>query len=271
VYPKRLPDLFRGTQTMVFGRYEGRGAVRPQLIGMALGKEEKIAGQGDFGDDGKFNDMLPRLWAMRKVGYLVDEARRSGRAVDTEVKDEIIKLSKKYGIVTPFTAGLITEDTRPRSVTASPDMDFSRRDAALGARGPAGAAGIPGPAGPAGAPPPGPSHNWALDSSIPAISAPTSGAGGVAAAKANKEMREAEKLKDEDTNVRYIDGKSFFLRNGVWTDGAYDEAKSPKVTAVKFASAEYFALLKDKQIAKWLSVGERVLIVLKDKTVQIEP
>jgi len=268
VYPKRLPDLFRGTQTMVFGRYEGRSAVRPQLIGMALGKEERIAGQGDFGGDGKFNDMLPRLWAMRKVGYLVDEARRSGRTVDVEVKDEIIKLSKKYGIVTPFTAGLITEDERqiPRPNGAPATPMLRDRNASVGGNvvpGPAGAPGTFSSRGAAG-------DSGAYD--MAASPAPSSGAGGVAAAKASKKMREAERADDNDNdNVRYIDGKSFFLRNGVWTDGAYDPAKSPKLTKVKFASPEYFALLKDKQIAKWLSVGEKVLVVLKDKTVQVEP
>ncbi|MDQ3812551.1 MAG: VWA domain-containing protein, partial [Armatimonadota bacterium] len=111
VYPKRLPDLFRGTQTVVFGRYAGSNKARVQLIGDSLGHEERIPGQGEFSDEDRLNDMLPRLWAIRKVGYLIDDARRTGRPVDDEVRDEIIKLSKRYGIVTPFTAGLITEDT----------------------------------------------------------------------------------------------------------------------------------------------------------------
>ena len=77
-----------------------------------MGREERIAGQGDWADNDNATTLLPRLWATRKVGYLVDDARRSGRTVDGEVREEIIKLSKKYGIVTPFTAGLITEDER---------------------------------------------------------------------------------------------------------------------------------------------------------------
>ncbi|MBV9470904.1 MAG: hypothetical protein JOZ57_16835, partial [Abitibacteriaceae bacterium] len=54
-------------------------------------------------------------------------------------------------------------------------------------------------------------------------------------------------------------------------DTSFDAAKSPKVVTIKFATPEYFALLKDAKVAKWLSLGERVLIVLKDKTVRVEP
>jgi len=286
VYPKRLPDLFRGMQTVVFGRYAGNNKARVQLIGSNLGHEERISGQGDFADEGRLNDMLPRLWAMRKVGYLVDDARRTGRLVDNEVKDEIIKLSKRYGIVTPFTAGLITEDERPALQPAP--MVLGRMDNLGGGRrrgaGTAGGfggrfggaaesgalAGPPGPAGPMGAA--GPPADFSIGGGAPdlAYSLPSSGERAVKAARENKLIKEDAKAKDSE-NIRYIDGKSFFLKDGVWIDGAFDEQKSPKVVTVKFASPEYFELLKDKAVTKWLSVGDRVILVLKDKTVKIEP
>ncbi|HVF10453.1 MAG TPA: hypothetical protein VNA16_06610 [Abditibacteriaceae bacterium] len=99
---------------------------------------------------------------------------------------------------------------------------------------------------------------------------PAAGEKAVTSARESRALRDTEK--DEQTaNVRYVEGKAFFLRNGVWADGAYDPAKSPKLVRIKFASAQYFALAKDITIAKWLSIGERVILVLKDKTVQIEP
>jgi Ca-activated chloride channel family protein len=203
---------------------------------------------------------LPRLWAVRKVGYLLDDARREGRTLDKEVQDEIIKLSKRYGIVTPLTAGLITEDgdgaTAPRPLSAG---------------------GFPG--APSGAR----ANESVADSTtrarVPALSAAPargqlfrsqSGAGAVAASKATSAMREARQVKDE-ANVRYIEGKAFFLKDGVWTDGAYDAAKSPKLVTIKAFSPEYLNLLKDAKVAKWLSVGERVIIVLNDKTIKVEP
>jgi hypothetical protein len=199
---------------------------------------------------------LPRLWAVRKVGYLLDDARREGRTLDKEVQDEIIKLSKRYGIVTPLTAGLITEDgavpTVPRPLAAG---------------------GFPGARGRGSAADSLSSAQVPAMSAMPArgqLFATQSGAGAVAASKATGAMREARQVKD-DANVRYIEGKAFFLKDGVWTDGDYDAAKSPKVVTVKAFSPEYIALLKDAKVAKWLSIGERIIIVLNDKTIKVEP
>jgi hypothetical protein len=37
---------------------------------------------------------------------------------------------------------------------------------------------------------------------------------------------------------------------------------------IKAFSPEYIGLLKDAKVAKWLSVGERIIIVLHDKTIK---
>jgi Ca-activated chloride channel family protein len=241
VYPKQLPDLFKGTQTVVFGRYEGTSAARPHLIGSMSGREERISGQGTFSGSGKRNDVIPRLWATRKIGTLLDQARLQNRTVDAEVKEEIIKLSKKFGIITPFTAGLITED-ESRILPPQPvPLGTSEARAAFGIGG-----------------------QVAADSGAPAVYA----------SKARREMKEAQNVQNalpQSQNVRNIEGKTFILKNGVWTDATYDEKKSPKIETVKFASPEYFALAKDAKMAKWLSVGERVLIVLNGRTLKVEP
>lgn len=279
VYPKRLPDLFKGSQVVVFGRYDGKtnAGAKIQLIGDSLGREERIPGQGDWSDRDGMNDIVPRLWATRKVGYLIDDARRSGRPVDTEVREEIIKLSKKYGIVTPFTAGLITEDERTLPPGTPVPADFARRaEIPGGIPGPStgggfgGTQGTPGPRGDLGAP--GIGANLGIGGRVATAAplAPTSGAEAVKAAKAGKDMRERDKVSD-NAQTRYIEGKAFFLRGDVWVDTTYDAQKSPKPVTVKFATPDYFALAKDKTIAKWLSVGDKVIIVLPGKVVQIEP
>lgn len=248
VYPKVLPDLFKGTQTIVFGRYEGRSTLAPHLIGFSAGKEQRISGQGDFSDDK--NETLPRLWATRKIGTLMDDARRSGRTIDPEVKDEIIRLGKKYGIVTPFTAGLITED-EPRPVNAPPNW---RRERDFDNAAPA-------------------SSRAAMDAAG-GFGGAASGEKAVRAARATTQYREASKLPaniPQSTNTRLIEGKTFELKNGEWTDADYDAAKSPKIETIKFASSEYFALTKNPRVAKWLSVGEGVLLVLDGRTIRVIP
>ena len=51
---------------------------------------------------------LPRLWATRKIGYLLNKVRLEG--ADQETIDQIVRLSIRYGIVTPYTSYLVTED-----------------------------------------------------------------------------------------------------------------------------------------------------------------
>ena len=53
-------------------------------------------------------DFLPRLWATRKVGFLLGQIRQHGE--ETELADEIVHLSRRYGIITPYTSFLILED-----------------------------------------------------------------------------------------------------------------------------------------------------------------
>src|SRR5205814_2300783 len=60
------------------------------------------------------NNFIPKLWATRRVGYLLDEIRLHGES--TELRDEVTELARKYGIVTPYTAYLIVEDESKRGV-----------------------------------------------------------------------------------------------------------------------------------------------------------
>ena len=57
---------------------------------------------------------MPRLWATRRVGFLLDEIRLHGET--SELRDETTELARKYGIVTPYTAYLILEDEERRDV-----------------------------------------------------------------------------------------------------------------------------------------------------------
>ena len=54
------------------------------------------------------NDYLPRLWATRRVGWLMEQVRSNGE--QKELRDEIVDLGTRYGIVTPYTSYLALED-----------------------------------------------------------------------------------------------------------------------------------------------------------------
>lgn len=114
VYPKRLPDLFKGTQLLVFGRYKKDGHVAIKLTGTLGDRDQAFVYEDTFAKAEPKNEFIPKLWASRKVGYLLDEIRLRGE--NEELVKEVITLSKEHGIMTPYTSYLVTED-EPARVT----------------------------------------------------------------------------------------------------------------------------------------------------------
>ncbi len=112
MYPQQLPDLFHGTQLVVFGRYTGKGHTGIKLTGQ-IGKQTKVFdyeikfGEKTDGNQGFVED----LWARRKVGHLLDQIRVQGP--NKEVVEEVIQLAKRYGIATPYTSYLLVPDGPP--------------------------------------------------------------------------------------------------------------------------------------------------------------
>ena len=238
-YPRRFPDLFRGEQMIVMGRFKGT----PKSIGLSgqlNGVRQHYAGQISAG-----GDELPRLWATRKVGFLLDDARRAGRPLDGEVRAEILQISAQYGVVTPLTAALITEDGRPM-VDIRGGIFRDRNSLALrGATGLSGAAGA---------------SDFAAQT----------GAGAVAASKSIGQLQKGEAAPIAVAGTKVLGGHTFVLRGEVWTDGAFDAAKFPNPQVVKFGSDAYFGLLADAQVAQWLSAGEQVVFVRNGVAVRVE-
>ena len=108
LYPTVLPDLFRGTQLIVLGRYRGDGDARVSVSGNAAGIETAYTTVRSFPNASLENTFLPRLWAGRRVSYLLTQIRLYGE--NDELVDEVIRLSRRYGIITPYTSFLVEED-----------------------------------------------------------------------------------------------------------------------------------------------------------------
>lgn len=118
VYPRVLPDLFKGSQLVLVGRYRGDGPVTAVLTGR-VGREVKrfaLESRPLTGSDR--SSFLPRLWATRRIGYLLEEIRLQGRT--KELEDEVRRLGLKYGIVTPYTSFLVTEKEQMTIDAAAP-------------------------------------------------------------------------------------------------------------------------------------------------------
>ena len=124
MYPRRLPDLYHGSQLVVLGRYTGTGHVSLALSGQVNKDAERFVYETTFPRRADDHAFIESLWANRKVGYLLDAIRQSGE--QKELVDEIIALSKQYGIQTPYTSYLVIEENAPRppvSVSSLPRIN----------------------------------------------------------------------------------------------------------------------------------------------------
>ncbi len=109
IYPTSLPDIFEGSQLMVFGKYKGKGGSAIKLRGDLANEKKEFVYEYNFPE--KTSDsksFVEQLWARRKVGFLLDQIRANGEK--GELVDEVTKLAKKYGITTPYTSYLVVPD-----------------------------------------------------------------------------------------------------------------------------------------------------------------
>jgi Ca-activated chloride channel family protein len=225
VYPHPLPDLFAGTQLVVVGRYEGEGTVTLRLTGTVNGEEQTLTYSGqEFPRRATEMDFLRRLWATRKIGYLLKEIRLHGE--DEELVDEVVDLSLRYGVMTPYTSFLVEEK----------DLDI------LSEQG----------------------RHAAADRLAPAFSAaPASGASAVEQSQNIQGYQEAEMPASVESHVeqlKVVGDRSFVLRDGVWIDSGYQEGAD--TNKIGFGSDEYYDVLAQRpDWGSFFALGERVIFL----------
>jgi hypothetical protein len=72
--------------------------------------------------------------------------------------------------------------------------------------------------------------------------------------------------------VRRVGGKTFYLREGVWTDAELRAGAGLPVTEVRFGTDAYFALLqREPRLARWFALGERVAVVMDGRVYRSLP
>ncbi|HUT09315.1 MAG TPA: VWA domain-containing protein, partial [Thermoguttaceae bacterium] len=110
MYPKQVTDLFEGEQLVIVGRYKKPGLAKVRISGKVGDDEQKF----DFpveltvkSDDQSYA-FVEKLWAMRRIGEIIDEMDLGGK--NEELIKELVALSTKHGILTPYTSFLADED-----------------------------------------------------------------------------------------------------------------------------------------------------------------
>lgn len=286
LYPSPLPDLFRGDQLVLVGRYSGKGDAAVVLEGSADRRKQKFTYEVSFPRKADDHEFIPRLWATRRVGYLLDEIRLRGE--NAELRDEVTDLARKFGIVTPYTAYLIVEDEARRNVPLAMQSlpalstdSLARKDAAAnwsdfkqergGTKGVSGARygfELKNAASPAVAAASGVAEaNRALDVDKYYIN------GGLASAAATAPAEDQSKLRlvQKSQQGQFVAGRNFYQNNrNEWVDENVQRAQNLKRQRLQFNSKEYFAFAaKERRALPWLALGQNVQFVLDETLYEI--
>ncbi len=240
VYPQPLPDLFQGSQLIVTGRYREGGTADIRLKGNVNGEPQIFRYENmTFTEESPSTrgpeSSLPRLWAARKIGSLLNSIRLEG--VEKETVDQIVKLSIRYGIVTPYTSYLVTE---PPALGAVEQERLS---------------------------------TLTFGEMKGAAAAPSFGADAVQKAEGQNSLAQAESApiitSDASQTIKNVGSRTFVLRDGIWTDTAYDP-DTMVVKKIKFLSDGYFELShSNPSLAACFSLGTQVLVVDGSSVIQI--
>src|SRR5439155_5316905 len=91
----------------VLGRYKGEGKASVKVTGDIGGAARTYTYDVTMPAQERDHVFIPKLWASRRIGSLLEEMRLHGESA--ELKDEVIRLSKEHGIVTPYTSYLVEE------------------------------------------------------------------------------------------------------------------------------------------------------------------
>ena len=276
VYPNVMPDLFKGEMLIAFGRYTGKGPAAVKVSGTLNGQAREFVTDVNFAEHDTSRAFIPQLWATRRVGWLLDEIRLRGES--TELKDEVTRLAREHGIVTPYTSYLIVEDERQRAVPLA--MQTQREFAEDAAAAPAAAAKY------------GSARAESVDRARRAGASAVENAQDLADLKRTDNLAQArapgEKLakgqvaqsgagtagykaaQNYAQQARVVNGRAFYQNGVTWTDATAQHKKNLKQQRVAFNSDAYFDLLaKNPDAAQWLALGNEVDVVLGDTLYEI--
>jgi Ca-activated chloride channel family protein len=232
LYPEPFPDLFQGSQLVIIGRYRVGGPAEILL----KGQTNEVAQTYRYGDM-LFTEespsipgaeaSLPRLWAARKIGTLLNKIRLEGN--DHETVDQIVKLSIHYGIVTPYTSYLVTE---PLALGTDEQERLS-------------------------------AETYRDMQAMP--TSPVSGADAVQKAQGQNALSQAEVApsvsQEAGQTVKTVGARTFVLKDSIWIDTTYDPG-TMTARKIKFLSPEYFELVKSRpDMAACFAIAVHVIVV----------
>jgi Ca-activated chloride channel homolog len=295
-YPRDLPDLFEGGQLVWVGRYRESGKTTVRLSGKVGGDRQSFEFPAELAATGRGSsyDFVEPLWAVRRVGFIIDQIDLHGQ--NKELTDELVALSVKYGILTPYTSFLADErvplfayhDNAGRAFDSLRQLgavdgprgvgqraakgyyqnadNFGRFSSSAGAASPPAAGGISGRGRGMGGGMGGVATAGAEGLTTKLMRKPSAAAGSFSV------IQDADGKTSVSETVRQVGKKTFFLKGDRWVDSTVKAEDVEKATVIEQFSDAYFALAR-KQSAEtnqYLTFEEPVTVNLDGKIYRID-
>jgi Ca-activated chloride channel family protein len=224
--PAAVPDLFRGSELVLSGRYGQGGPTEVVLSGRdgAIEREYHYTLAAARRGAGLRSDFPARVWATRRIAELLDQIRLHKRR-DAELVNEIVRLSTKFGILTEYTSFLADETGVSHFEYTLNSRRTLKNLNALAGR-------VVGGAGLAQ------SANQVLRRG--AVRAPSPAAGYYLATSGDRDVRRIDLR-----GVRLVANRTFYYRGpGMgWVDVEVPDAQKPEETVTRW-SPRFFELLR---------------------------
>ncbi|MDO8588727.1 MAG: VIT domain-containing protein [Armatimonadota bacterium] len=266
-FPNDIPDLFKGSQLIVFGRYSGSGPVKVVLSGTANGARKSFVLDSRLPGREDSNEFIPQLWASRKIGYLLDQIRLHS---NQELIDEVVRLSKEYGIPTEFTS--FFADDRKISADLSRALDSvapamkSASGHSSGSYGVAQSQNARGMRNQAQAP-----QSYDFDAYAGAGKPAPEVVGSIAANGRVGGVYFNER--DEAVvvaNVQNVAGRTFYQRGSYWEDANLKETQQ-FVQIKQFSDAHFKLLRAYPKLAQYSTLGNARIVLENNQAIEIGP
>ena len=247
-YPQAPYDLFAGEQLVVVGRYRQAGKAKVTIRGTVDGQSQQFEFPVEFVDrsnDEKFS-FAEKLWAMRRVGELIDQIDLQGQ--NEELVNELVELSQRYGILTPYTSFLADENTDLRDTANVRRRAATNLDALQEAAGQAGF-------------------------EQRQLKAFFQFQNGSEANTARMPALAGAAIQTVETSMRQVGNRVFYRRNNRWVDSSVNETQEQNAVRIVQFSDDYFRLVNQQasHLSQYLVSDEPLIVNLAGQIYLIEP
>ena len=245
IFPVRIPDFFEGSQIEIAGRYSKPGKSKITLKGKSHGEEVSFVYPVEFSGKGENPEYahIETIWATRKIGYLIDQIDLHGR--NDELVTSLTELSRRYGILTPYTSFLAREDVdihNTRDNIQITHQQLQMLDEVGGARG----------------------VTQRANKSTMKESSKSVAVGAAEYEDVTGRMAVVETVKN-------VNGRAFYYKDNRWVDGSLNESEVKAASEVKQFTEEWFELSRQNsmEMNSLMTFDKEVVVRLNGQSYRI--